>query len=301
MEFHQLRYVAALSLERHFLRAARSCNVSQPTLSQAVRKLEGELGRPLFERSPRRVELTAAGRAFLPHAERALEALRAARESLRGEDGEVSGLVKLGAIPTIGPYVMPEVLARLRRSAPKLKLELYEETTSVLLERLRAGRIDLALLSTPVPDKGLSCLVLAEEPFRVAVPRRHPLAARGGVSLERIHGERLLILQEGHCFSEQALEFCKMSRKDPHVSFEGSSLTSVLKMAAAGEGITLVPEMAVEPAAHPGLRFLPIRPVSPRRQIGLVWRVTMPLDRARSFVLETIQARVSGRKPRGSR
>lgn len=294
MKLHQLRYAVALSEELHFGRAAARCHVSQPTLSQAVHNLERELGRTLFERSSRKVSVTEAGRAFLPQAASVLEALSRAKSSVADRDGEISGTLRVGSIPTICPYVMPGVLLKLAADAPRLKVELHEETTSTLVGYLKTGRIDIGLLSLPIPERGLSTLELAEEPFRLAVGARHRLARQRSIDLKHVLGEQLLILQEGHCFGRQAMEFCKLSRHDPRVRFEGSSLTSVLRLAEAGAGVTFVPRMAVDPKAYPGLRFLDLTP-GPRRSLGVVWRVTSPLERAHQAFIDA--ARTVLRQP----
>ncbi len=288
MELQQLRYVAALARELHFAKAARKTNVSQPTLSQQVKKLESELGTALFERSPRRVRLTDAGKKFLPYALEVLGAAERGIQELSSREGEVTGTVRLCAIPTIGPYLLPPVIAQIRKAAPKLVLELHEETTAVLLARLKEGELDLGLLSPPVSEKGISVLDLGHEPFYLAVSKKHRLAHQKSVSPKELASERLLVLQEGHCFGEQSLEYCKRTARDPQVIFRGSSLLSVMRLAAAGEGVTFVPRMAVGRWTDPDLRFVPFTRPEPERAIGLVWRVTSPLSRAQKLVMDLI-------------
>jgi LysR family hydrogen peroxide-inducible transcriptional activator len=304
MEFQQLRYVAALARELHFLKASQKVNVTQPTLSQQIKKLEEELGTPLFERSPRKVRLTAAGQKFLPHALAALAAVERGAGELKQQSGEISGTVKLSVIPTICPYLMPEVITRLHKSAPKLTLELYEDTTSATLSRLREGSVDLGLLSPPTLEKGVSELVLAKEPFYLAVGSRHRLAGRASVSPRELESERLLVLQEGHCFGEQSLDYCKRAVSDTQVIFRGSSLESVLRLAAAGEGVTFVPRMATNTSARPDLRFIPFASPQPERQIGVVWRLSSPLLNTHRFVMDLIaeaaqKKHLLKRSPRG--
>lgn len=289
MDLPQLRYAVTLAEELHFGRAAERCNVSQPTLSQAVLNLERELGRPLFERSSRKVTLTEAGRTFLPQAASALAALGRAKSAVSDASGELAGTLRVGAIPTICPYILPETLLRLGRTAPKLKIQLYEETTSALVAHLKSGRVDIGLLSLPITERGLSTEGLAREPFYLAVGSRHALARRTEVPLKDVLREKVLILQEGHCFGEQSMEFCKLTRKDPQVSFEGSSLTSVLRLASAGSGVTFVPGMALDRRSYPGLRFLRLRP-EPHRSIGVVWRVTAPLEKTHRVFIDTVRA-----------
>lgn len=293
MEIQQLRYVVALAQEKHFRRAAGRVNVTQPTLSQQVKKLETELGRPLFERSSRSVRLTRAGEKFLPYAVSVLEATQKTVSELRDESGVPAGDVRLGVIPTVCPYLMPRVLATLSKAAPRVRVELYEETTSVLLENLRAGRRDLGVLALPVVERGISALSLGREPFFAAVARSHPLASRKSLRRKDLDGERLLILQEGHCFGQQSLDFCKLDRRDPQVSFQGSSLTSVMAMARLGQGLTLVPRMAVEKGT--GLEFIPFMAQErPYREIGIVWRLTSPLDRAQKALMAAVEHAMAG-------
>lgn len=287
MDLQQLRYMVALSQELNFVRAAKKSHVTQPTLSQQIKKLEDSLGARLFERSSKQVRLTAAGEKFLPSAEAVLAALEKGIQDLREDSGEILGEIRISAIPTLGPYVLPEIITQLRRKAPKLKLHIYEETTSVLIESLKSGKTDLGLLALPVDAEGIAAKVTAREKFYLAVSKKHELAGRPEVTARDLRGEDLLILQEGHCFGAQALEFCKRQRTDDRVVFQGSSLTSVLQLAAAGEGITLVPDLVRASAVPPGLKFLPFKKPYPSREIGLVWRMTAPLTRAHRAVIET--------------
>ena len=287
MELHQLRYFLELSRELHFQKAAEKAHVTQPTLSQQIKKLEDELGLPLFERSPRNVRLTAAGKKFLPHVIEALERIEHGVSGLREEAGEISGLIRIAAIPTIAPYLLPGVISKIKKSAPKLVLEIYEETTSVLVEHLKEAKFEIGVLSLPIQDSGIVCRPLGKEPFYLAVSKDHPLAKRKTVSRSDIVKEKLLILQEGHCFSDQTLEFCNLSRKNEQIRFQGSSLSSVMRLVGAGEGITFVPKMAVEPHLYPELCFIPFGGHPPVREIGLAWRVTIPLTKAHNFVIDS--------------
>ena len=287
MELHQLRYFLELSRELHFQKAAEKAHVTQPTLSQQIKKLEDELGLPLFERSPRNVRLTAAGKKFLPHVIEALERIEHGVSGLREEADEISGLIRIAAIPTIAPYLLPGVISKIKKSAPKLVLEIYEETTSVLVEHLKEAKFEIGVLSLPIQDSGIVCRPLGKEPFYLAVSKDHPLAKRKTVSRSDIVKEKLLILQEGHCFSDQTLEFCNLSRKNEQIRFQGSSLSSVMRLVGAGEGVTFVPKMAVEPRLYPELRFISFGGTPPLREIGLAWRVTTPLTKAHNFVIDS--------------
>jgi len=289
MDIPQLRYVVALSQELHFLRAAKRAHVSQPSLSQALKKLEVELGVPLFERSPKGVQPTAEGKKFLPFAIAALDNLQTATRELQELRREIMGTLRIGVIPTICPYLMPEVIRDLKRSAPKLVLELSEETTSVLLSQIKDGTLDLGILALPVAEKGLAERVFYREPLYLAVSKNHPLATRKTVTSKDITAQKVLVLKEGHCFGRQMLDFCNISRETDQVIFQGSSLTSVIRLAALGEGITLVPKMASLIESAPGIRFIPFSSKQPFREIGVTWRLTAPLNRAAHFLIETVE------------
>lgn len=290
MNLQQLRYVTLLAQERHFHRAAVLANVTQPTLSQQIKKLEQELGTPLFERSPRGVRLTPAGERFTPRARAILDQANEAVGDLKKAKGVIGGTVSIGVIPTICPYFMPPIIKRLRKEVPSLQLKLYEETTSVLMEHLKSGKLELGLLALPVKDRGIASLSILKETFLLAVSKTHRLAKRSTVSVNDISRERLLILQEGHCFRSQSLEFCKKADKDPQVIFQGSSLTSVMRLVASGEGVTLVPKMAAESSLHPSLRFIRFRAPEPSRELGLLWRLSAPLSAAHDKLIEIIRS-----------
>lgn len=288
MELQQLRYIVALSQERNFLRAAKRAHITQPTLSHQIKKLEQELGTPLFERSSHGVRLTAAGEKFIPYAISTIDNLEKALSELRGSTKDISGKIALGAIPTISPYLIPDIIIRLRKEAPRLSLTLYEETTSLLLDSIKAGKIDIGILSLPITDPGLVCSSIGKEEFFLAVSKKHALAKKKQITASEIKKERLLILQEGHCFADQALEYCRHRREDSQVIFQGSSLSSVLKLASIGEGLTLVPKMAVAVKENPSLAFVPFSSPKPSREIGIVWRITAPLTPAHHFFIDIV-------------
>lgn len=286
MELHQLRYALAVHREKHFGRAAQSVPISQPTLSQQIHKLERELGVPLFERSPHGVRTTPAGERFMATAAAGLETLdRAAMDAKEGVDA-LAGTVRLGAIPTTAPYVLPELATALRKIAPRVVLEFHELTTALLTEAVKTGRVDIGLLALPVGEPGFETRPLGVDPFYLAVAARHPLAKKKKLRLSDIASEPLLILQEGHCFRNQSLAFCKMAGRDPRVVFEGSGLESVMGLAATGAGITFVPRLAVRAADRPRLAFIPFEPPAPSRTLGALWRSTMTPTRAQRLVID---------------
>lgn len=296
MEIQQLRYVVALARDLHFLRAARRVHISQPTLSQQIAKLEAEIGAKLFERDRRRVRLTPEGERFVPYAQAVLDALERAAGEMRDLKGQIGGRLRVGAIPTVGPYLLPGVIRRMRTIAPQLTLEFYELTTSALLARLQEGEIDLGLLALPINEPGISSLSLGAEVFYLAVPQGHPFSGRKRVSADVVRRERILILQEGHCFRDQSLEFCHMPPESAQIVFQGSSLTSVMRLAAAGEGVTFVPHMAARPRENPGLSFVRFSPPEPTREIGMIWRTSMPLGRSHHAFLDAVRTALASFK-----
>ena len=211
MNLRDLRYLIALADLRHFGRAAEACHVSQPTLSTQVRKLEEELGVALVERAPRQVMLTPAGRDIVERARRILADVEQMRETARRATDPEAGTVRLGIFPTLGPYLLPHVVPGLRARFPRLELLLVEEKTEVLLAMLRDGRLDAAVLALPVHEDWIEAEFLFEEPFMLAVPATHPLAHRHGLRLADLSDQHLLLLEDGHCLRDQALEVCTLS------------------------------------------------------------------------------------------
>lgn len=277
MNLRDLRYLVAVAEHRHFGKAAEACFVSQPTLSTQIKKLERELGVELVERNPRQIVLTDAGERVV---ERARVMLREA-ENIRGiaqqaKDPE-SGTVRLGLIPTLAPYLLPHVVPALHARFPNVELLLAEEKTEVVLRRLRHGELDAGVLALPVDDDHLHVEPLFTEDFVLAVPCDHPLAAEAGpVPPSVLAGEDVLLLEEGHCLRDQALDVCQLAGASERSGFRATSLETLRQMVAAGVGVTLLPELAVTPPVPPSsdvaiLRFTD--PV-PRREVALFWRPT---------------------------
>lgn len=286
MELQQLRYVLLLSEELNFHRAARAAHVTQPTLSQQVAKLEKELGVYLFERGTKSIRITKEGEAFLPYIRLLFENLKQGVQEIKKEKGVLEGSIRLGFIPTIGPYFMPYLLKTLKKEAPMIQVQMFEETTSVLLESLHSGKLDLALLALPIEESGIVEYKICSDEFLLAVHKSHKLAKKKKVSFKDIEEDELLILQEGHCFRDQALEFCHKYFKKIDYKFEGSSLVSVLNLVSVNEGMTFIPKMALPFSKHPNLVFKEFSPGKPKREIGLCWRVTYPLNYVEKYFLE---------------
>jgi LysR family hydrogen peroxide-inducible transcriptional activator len=286
----QLRYAVAVADERHFGRAAAVTHVSQPSLSAQVRELESRLGVTLFERTTRGVLLTPAGEELIARARRVLtevDDLVAAAAHL-AEPGV--GALHLGVIPTVGPYVVPGLVARLRRELPDVELHLHEEQTERLLGQLVDGRIDAAILALPVDRPGLEERVLYTEPFVLAAPEGHRLVQRGSCGPEDLATEPLVLLEEGHCLRDQALDVCALAGRGGGTEIQGTSLGTVVQMVAAGLGVTLLPASAVPVEVKGGTAVAVSEfaaPV-PSRTIGVVWRASSPRADAIARVADLI-------------
>ena len=294
MTLTELKYIVAVAREKHFGKAAEACFVSQPTLSVAIKKLEEELELKLFERNASEVAVTPLGEDIVRQAQVVLEQAAAIKEiAKRGKD-PLAGPLRLGVIYTIGPYLLPDLVRQVIEHTPQMPLMLQENLTAKLLEQLRLGEIDAAILAEPFPDTNLAIAPLYDEPFLAAVPASHPLAQADEVTTEALKQETMLLLGSGHCFRDHVLEVCpefaRFSNDAEGIrkSFEGSSLETIKHMVAAGMGITLVPRLSVppgalEPAAKraapdagPGdsayVRYLPFAGDAPNRRVVLVWR-----------------------------
>jgi LysR family transcriptional regulator, hydrogen peroxide-inducible genes activator len=278
MTLTELRYIVAVAREKHFGRAAEACFVSQPTLSVAIKKLEEELDVKLFERGASEVSVTHLGEAIVRQAQIVIEQAAAIKDlAKRGKD-PLAGPLTLGIIYTIGPYLLPELVRHAIEMNPQMPLMLQENFTVKLLEMLRTGELDCAIMAEPFPDSGLAIAPLYDEPFVVAVPKSHPLAKRKSVSAEELKQETMLLLGTGHCFRDHVLEVCpefarfSSNAEGIRKSFEGSSLETIKHMVAAGMGVTVVPQLSVpsEPQAH--VSYLSLAAPVPTRRVVLAWR-----------------------------
>jgi len=277
LSLRDLEYVEAVAELKHFGRAAERCGVSQPALSEQIRKLEAHLGVPFFERTRRRVAVTQQGAVLLAQVERILtEARHFMALSGQGQSG-LSGLLKLGAIETLGPYYLPALMQLMRSQKPDVSLRLTESRTAILVERLRHGMLDLVLMA-PTPEMpGLAGAKIFFEPFVLATPKSHRLAALPRIKLDALPIEDLLLLEEGHCLRDQALTLCAEA---PAATRHATSLETLWHMIAAGEGYSLLPSLAV--AARPEISALvqcrPMMEPNAGRDIALVWRASDPRE-----------------------
>jgi LysR family transcriptional regulator, hydrogen peroxide-inducible genes activator len=285
MNLRDLKYLLALADHKHFGRAAAACFVSQPTLSTQIKKLEEELGVSLVERAPRKVMLTPAGRDAAERARRIVAEVEQMKEGARRSQDPEAGTVRLGMFPTLGPYLLPHVIPRIRERFPNLELLLIEEKSDVLLSRLHEGKLDAALLALPVQEDQLHSEFLFEEPFLLAVPENHPLAKRDSLSLAELNDQKLLLLEDGHCLREQALEVCRLSGANEKSEFRATSLETLRQMVAANVGITLLPMLAIKApvARSPNIHLLGFSDSHPSRRIAMLWRRSSAMN---GFLLE---------------
>ncbi|TKV69510.1 hydrogen peroxide-inducible genes activator [Marinobacter panjinensis] len=291
MTLTELRYVVTLARERHFGRAAERCHVSQPTLSVAVKKLEDELGIPLFERSKNSIRVTETGKRIIEQAQRVLDQVGVIRDMAQDGKNQLNAPLKVGAIYTIGPYLFPHLLPELRRAAPDMPLYIEENYTATLRQKLRQSELDAIIIALPFEEPEVVTLPLYDEPFVVLLPGGHPLTERESLTAEELAKEQLLLLGPGHCFRDQVLESCpplvdavtrNPNAKAPSLVTEGSSLETIRHMVASGLGITVLP-LSAATAMQYDESILAVRPFAapvPFRTVALAWRVTFPRPKA---------------------
>jgi LysR family hydrogen peroxide-inducible transcriptional activator len=280
MTLTELKYIVALAREKHFGRAAESCFVSQPTLSVAIKKLEDELNVLLFERGPTEVSLTAVGDLVVSQAQRVLEEAAAIKVIAQQGMDPLVGTLRVGVIYTIGPYLLPELVSRMIKEVPSMPLVLQENFTVRLLELLKQGEIDVAVLALPINESGFVVQPLYEEQFMVAVPRTHEWAGRTSISGSELKLENMLLLGAGHCFRDEVLGICPELSRFSHSSegiqrtFEGSSLETIRHMVASGVGVTVLPSSSVpNPVPQDSLlAYVPLADQETGRTVVLVWR-----------------------------
>jgi LysR family hydrogen peroxide-inducible transcriptional activator len=288
MNLRDIKYILAVAETRHFGKAAERCFVSQPTLSGQIKKLEDQLGVVIFERTNRSVEVTPIGAEILSHARLLVEQADAIEQVARAHQDPLAGPLRIGAIPTLSPYLMPLVLVPLKRRCPQLKLVLFEETTDALLRRLDQHELDAALLATPTSNPDLTSIPLFDEPFWLAHPRGHPLYEKDDITQDDLEAIDLLLLSEGHCLSHQVMEVCKLAdrpRTGEMADLRAASLETLLQLVGAGFGCTLVPALAIRGSwmTDSGIIARRLELPDARRRISLVFRRTFP----RRAALET--------------
>ncbi len=298
MNLRDLRYLVAVADKRHFGRAAEACYVSQPTLSAQIKKLEGFLGVQLIERSNRRVMLTPIGEEVAQRSRYILSAADDIVQVARAASDPMAGDLRLGLIPTVAPYLLPHLVPAIRKALPRLRMLLHEEQTAQCLDRLRNGTLDAAVLAVPVEGAdGFAQAHLYDEPFLLALPQNHELGRRERTSLERLADARILLLEEGHCMRDQALDICKLVGASEEREFRATSLETLRQMVAAGAGITLLPKLAAlstSGIANAGaIRIQRFEAPEPERHIALLWRK----GSAREPTMQAIAEQVRGLEP----
>lgn len=298
MTLTELKYIVAVARDRHFGRAAEACFVSQPTLSVAIRKLEDELGVTLFERGGAEVGVTPIGQRIIAQAQKVLEESASIKEIARQGHDPLAGPLRVGVIHTIGPYLLPHLVPMQIERTPQMPLLLQENFTVRLVELLRQGEIDCAIMALPLPEAGLMTQALYDESFMVAVPQDHAWAERESIDAQELKQETMLLLGSGHCFRDQVLEVCpelsRFSASSDGIqrTFEGSSLETIRHMVAAGIGVTVLPVTAVpENASNKDLlRYIPFEGYAPERRVVLAWRRSFPRLAAIEALAATVYA-----------
>jgi LysR family hydrogen peroxide-inducible transcriptional activator len=288
LEFRQLKYFVALARTKTFSDAAERVHVSQPALSQQIKKLETELDADLVERMGKQVKLTDQGEQFLPEAMQVLDALRSATSAVTTSDDFDGGTIKLGIIPTIAPYFLPSMMDQLNPAEKNLEVQIQEQQTETLIDQLKIGEVDHLLFSPPIPEQGLTSRTIGSEPFYLAVSSDEPVAERDTISIQDITDEPILLLEEGHCLRDQTLSFCERKNVTPNVVFQGSSLQSILNLIETGFGYSFVPEMVVQ-QDHPSVSFIPFEDPKPQREIILTRRQSTNLTALDRHIYDIVE------------
>jgi len=298
MTLTELKYIVAVAREKHFGHAAEACFVAQPTLSVAIKKLEDELGVPIFERGGSEISMTPLGMQIVAQAERVLEQTAAIREIAKQNKDPLTGQLRLGVIYTVAPYLLPQLVRSMIERVPQMPLVLQENFTAKLVEMLRQGELDAAIMAQPFPQQGLLVQPLYDEPFVVAMPASHPWSGRERINAADLKNETMLLLGNGHCFRDQVLEVCpemaRFSTTGDGIArtFEGSSLETIRHMVASGIGITVLPKASVpDMQAHDGLlRYVPFEDPVPTRRVVIAWRKSFTRRAAIDAVREAMMA-----------
>jgi len=298
MTLTELKYIVAVAREKHFGRAAEACFVAQPTLSVAIKKLEDELGVAIFERGGTEISVTPVGAQIITQAERVLEQTSFIRDIAKQNNDPLSGTLRIGVIYTIAPYLLPQLVPTLINNVPQMPLVLLENFTVKLIELLRAGELDAAIMALPFNQQGLMVQPVYDEPFMVALPRHHAWAKRTHINSEELKSETMLLLGAGHCFRDQVLEVCpEMSRFSTGASgiaktFEGSSLETIRHMVASGIGITVLPQASVPTTntSQDMLNYIPFEAPVPSRRVVIAWRKSYTRHAAVEAVRQAILA-----------
>ena len=294
MNLRDLRYLVAVAEHRHFGRAAAACFVSQPTLSTQIKKLEETLGVTLIERTNRQVMLTPVGESIVQQAQRVLSEVSRLVGVAEEHRDPLGGEFRLGIIPTVAPYLLPRILGPVREALPNLKMQLTEAQTAVITRMLKEGELDAVILALPLGEENVAEAELYHEPFYLAVSQRHAKANNRSVRVAELDQEQVLLLEDGHCLRDQALEVCKSHNAVENTNFRATSLETLRQMVAADVGTTLMPELAVTTKAA-GVSYIPFAgPSPPSRIIGIGWRTSSPRTALLGQMTRTLREAMAG-------
>ena len=296
MEMHQLRYVVAVARTGNFSRAAEQCHVAQPSLSQQIQKLEVELGERLFDRMKREARLTAHGKVLLRRAVKILEEVDAAKREATEARSLLRGVLTVGVLPTIAPYLLPDVLAVFAEKFPGVEIVIQEDTTERLLKLAHGYEIDFAVASRPIPEDRMEVRDLFAEELRLALPPGHPLTRKRSVTLSDLEHERFIVMKEGHCLGDQLLGFCERRDLKPNISFRSAQLETIQALVTSGLGVSLIPEMAARDDREDLPEYRSLAAPSPERKIVAVWPKQRQLARSAGEFLKIVTAHASRRR-----
>lgn len=289
MDIQRIRYFVEVVRERNFSRAAERCHISQPSLSQQIKKLEAEGGGVLLDRSRGRVTLTEHGHAFLRHANAILAEVQTAEAFVNESQGKSVGTLRIGAIPTIAPYVVPELFAAIKKAQPEAMLELHERTTETLIESLREGRIDFALMSSEsVVEPYTDSRLLREDKLLLTLPKGHALSSADEIELSALKKEQAILLEQSHCLSDQVASYCEAVGLGAHVTIRVSQIDTILGLVEQGFGYTFTPESAISHHRHCKVTYHEIRGKPYHREIRLYWMKRHILPRLHQAVVDCI-------------
>ena len=291
MEMHQLRYVVAVARTGNFSRAAEQCHVAQPSLSQQIQKLEDELGERLFDRLKREAKLTAHGEVFLRRAVKILEEVDAAKREAADAQDLLRGTMTIGVLPTIAPYLLPEVMAKFAEEFPGVEIVVHEDTTARLLKLAHSYEVDFALASQPIQDERLEVRELFVEELLLALPPGHALTRKRSVAIGDLEAERFIVMKDGHCLGDQVLGFCNRRDLKPKISFRSAQLETVQALVCSGLGVSLIPAMAAQREREDLPEYRSLQSPKPERKIVAVWPKQRPLSRAATEFLKLVSTR----------
>lgn len=294
MNLRDLHYIVAVADLQNFGQAAERCFISQPTLSMQIKKLEESLGIQIFERHPKKVITTEVGNQVVAAARRIIDEAKLIKDIALSAQNPLAGTLRLGAFPTLAPYLFPNLVPKIKAQLPDLRLILIEEKTHLLLEQLSAGELDIALLALPIENEHLQALELFDDAFILATGKNHPLSQFSSIQPQDLDGHSLLLLEEGHCLRGHALQVCQINNAREDQDVRATSLETLRQMVRAGTGITFMPKIAIQ-STDDHIRYIPFTAPQPSRQIGLVWRQTyqrQPLINALTNLIKETAAEV---------